>query len=129
MQIPTYNEEALKELNETVDVGLGGEDWDLVCAYPSRVGEFCDAYECEQLSANAKVAFMQLIVASYDEYLKEQASDVELQQRLFDLLNVDFDLHRDTILYWSSLEHDDLFSPFAISSLMRDIWQRHSKDA
>jgi hypothetical protein len=130
MQIPTYNAKALKELGETIYLpDLGVEDWDLICADASRVCEFCDAYECEELSAEAKVALMQLIAASYSEHLKEQGSATEVEQRVTDLLEADFDIHQDTILYWSGKDSDGLGHPFAISPLMRGILQRRNHAA
>lgn len=100
---------------------LGGEDWDLVFADPDRVGEFCDAYEGGSFSAMDKAAIMQLIVASYDQHLRNPRPDDKLEARIHRSLTQDFDLHQHTIEYWSKLKSHNPEVLWKVSPLMRRI--------
>jgi hypothetical protein len=100
---------------------LGGEDWDLTFADASRVYEFCDVYEKGALADGEKAALMELIVASYDQYLDGANPQADLEARLLKLLKGDFELHEHTIVYWSKLSSHDPSVLWAVSPLMREI--------
>lgn len=103
----------------------GGEDWDLINADAERVEEFCRVYESEPLSRDDRAALMELIVASYDERLRqdgradERADDLEA--RIARLLKRDFGLHRHTIEYWSAIDSPDPRGAWLVTPLMRRI--------
>ena len=108
---------------------LGGEDWDLIFADPGRVAEFCDVYERGELSADEKAALMELIVASYDQNLRGANHQSGLESRISGLLTEDFELHKNTIEYWSKLKSHNPAVLWKVSPLMRKILRERVGEA
>lgn len=110
-----------------IDIEAGGQDWDLVCADPDRIKEFCDIYERESLNDVEKSELMMLIVASYDEDL-ERGNQSEFDwQRIVRLLETEFALHKEIVEYWSLTEETDAENVFPVTPLMRKVWHRHNQ--
>jgi hypothetical protein len=130
MHTPT--DETCKTLGQLFDDSpfVGGEDWDLIFADSNRVSEFCDFYENKSLNADEKIALMELIVASYDDYLSE-AKDLKdsLEERISNLLEQDFELHKNTIIYWSALQSHDPNSLWSVSPIMRNVLLKYNGEA
>ena len=99
------------------------QDWELIYADSQRVEEFCELYEVRSLSDPDKFALMQLIVSSYDRYLgHEPEADRKTEPRIARLLEKDFELHKPTIEYWSSLRpHAKVGS---VTPLMRRVLEK-----
>jgi hypothetical protein len=120
-------EEALERLGQLLNIiPLGGEDWDLMFADPSRIEEFCATYQKFQLSADAKTALMALIVASLDRYLSERELSGDLKDKITELIRNDFPLHRHTVEYWSKLKAPNPDRLWAVSPLMRQILRENN---
>ena len=119
----------LGELRDLLGIEyLGSPDSDLVGADPTRVGEFCDVYEHATLDNPQKTAVMALIVASLDCFFADGLSNPNLENRVSRLLRRDFNLHKETVRYWSKLEplreNENLW---AVTPFVRNIWQEHSE--
>ena len=125
------NPHTLEKLGALLEIpDLGGEDWDLIYADSHRVEEFCDVYEHSSFSESEKFALMELIVASYDRHLWDvQHEDLTLESRIERLLDLDFELHLQTIEYWSALKSPYPDSLRAVSPLMRRLIKKRETDA
>lgn len=127
---PTAN--AIRRLNEMLHLPQSGQDWEIEVADSSRLVEFCDAYEACVSDTEGRFALMCLIIASYDEYLREYGQDNRdsiLEERIYHLISRDFYLHKHTLEYWCLLdvtdEEEDWDKPewvFAVTPIMRNIW-------
>ena len=110
-----------------IDLYECGQDWDLTCADPMRITEFCDIYEREALSDFDKRELMRLIVASHDDAISGGIASDVIWQRIVRLLEADFPNHKEIVEYWSLLKESDAKNVFPITLLMREVW-RHSID-
>ncbi|MBD2198335.1 MULTISPECIES: hypothetical protein [Calothrix] len=127
---PTAN--AIQRLNEMFHLTQYGQDWEIEVADSSRIAEFCDGYENFVLDSEGRFALMCLIIASYDEYLREYGQDIRdpsLEERISRLIGKDFYLHKHTLEYWClhnvTAEEEDWDNPewvFAVTPMMRKIW-------
>lgn len=104
-----------------IDLYECGQDWDLLCADPDRVEEFCDIYERESLGEFDKRELMRFIVASYDEAIDRGTASEFVWQRIARLLESDFFIHKEVVEYWSLLE--DNVNVFPITLAMREVWR------
>ena len=110
-----------------IDLYECGQDWDLLCADPNRVEEFCDIYERESLDEFDKRELMRLIVASYDEAIDTGNSSEQVWQRIVRLLKAEFLIHEEIIDYWSLPEESDEKNFFPITLQMREVWRSSNK--
>ena len=110
-----------------IDLYGCGQDWDLTCANPERVEEFCDIYERESLSDFDKRELMSLIVASYDDAIYTGTPSEQTWQRVRRLLEAEFPIHEEIVEYWSLPKESDSNNVFPITPLMREIWNRFNK--
>lgn len=111
------------------------QDWEVEVADARRVGEFCDAYEGTTLSIEEKFALMALIIASYDDYLRDTPPtrrNQSLEDRIRRLLTENFPLHAHTVEYWCCLDEETWANPadpddpdngFLVTPLMRRVWR------
>lgn len=107
-----------------IDLYECGQDWDLTCADPMRIEEFCDIYEREPLSEFDKRELMRLIVASYDDAVSGGIASESVWRRVARLLETDFTIHKEVIEYWSLLKETDAKNVFPITLIMREVWRR-----
>jgi hypothetical protein len=119
----------LDRISDLIGINLYGcgQDWDLTCADPERVEEFCDIYECESLSDFDKRELMRLIVASYDDAICIGMPSEQIWQRVRRLLEAEFTIHEEIVEYWSLPKESDSNNVFPITLLMREIWSRFNK--
>jgi hypothetical protein len=110
-----------------IDIEACGQDWDLVCADPDRIEEFCDIYERESLNDVEKSELMRMIVASYDQDLERGSRSESVWQRIVRLLETEFALHKEIVEYWSLPEETDAENVFPVTRLMREVWHRHNR--
>jgi hypothetical protein len=132
---PTAN--AIQRLNEMFHLPQYGQDWEIEVADSSRLAEFCNAYETFVLDSEERFALMCLIIASYDEYLREYGQntcDTNLEERIYRLICKDFYLHKHTLEYWClhdvTDEEEDWDNPewvFAVTPIMRKIWNSYQQ--
>ena len=64
---------------------------------------------------------MELIIASYDDWLEKNQFDPSLEGRIAKQLSEDVDLHAWTIQYWGRL-HEPESKGWDVTPLMRRIW-------
>lgn len=104
------------------------QDWPIEVSDPTRLTEFRNYYD-QQTDPLVLFDTMQLALASF-----EDAADDEVASRWFDrTLCRDFPLHGHTVAYWAALDREqddpglrssDPEAVFAISRLLRDVWER-----
>jgi len=99
------------------------QDWDIELADAARVEEFCDVYERQFWAEQEKSDLMRLIVASYDDALREGKVENQMWERISHLLKRDYDLHKDTIQYWSLMDEEDEENLFPATSFVREVWR------
>ncbi len=117
---------AIDQLNRLLDLPYGGweQDWEIELADPKRVNEFCKLYDTGELDTETKFTLMLLIVASLDDLLREESVDsATAVQRVEQLLRRDFILNLHTVEYWCQLEETDAENVFAVTPLLRRVWQ------
>lgn len=113
----------------TVDLRLsvteGGQDWAIEVADCERTAEFLDYYETQPLGERERYWLLELIVASFDDYLNFQGPDEQMTARVRRHLIESFDAHRDEVEYWACLNEPET-ARFAITPLMRELceWDR-----
>jgi hypothetical protein len=129
---PTNN--AIQRLTQMFQLPGYGQDWEIEVANSSRVLEFCNAYEKVILDAEGRFALMCLIIASYDDYLRDcnfrgNTRNPSLKEYIYHLICADFILHKNTVKYWCVFdvtdEEEDWDNPewvFAVTPMMREIW-------
>jgi hypothetical protein len=71
----------------------------------------------ESRTAQEKSEKMRLLVAPFDEALKTDKAASAMWERISRLLKLDYDLHKDTIGYWSLLVEDDRNNLFLVTPL------------
>jgi hypothetical protein len=101
------------------------QDWNVELADHTRLGEFCSLYESSQIGNDTRFALMQLIIASLDDWywLADGASrHEEGPARVERLLRRDFMLHLHTLDYWRVKEEADPDNVFAVTPLVRRVW-------
>jgi hypothetical protein len=84
-------------------------DWAVTVTDPSRLQEFIDGYKSFTWTVDEKYALMIIIVASYEEALKECTANEPTWNEIRSLLINDLNIHIDTIINWSLKDED--FSP------------------
>ena len=117
---------AIDRLNQLLNLPYHSsmQDCDIELADAKRVGEFCDLYETGDLDSDEMFLLMELIVASLDDLLNDEAiENVSAVQRVMFLLRRDFVLHFNTVAYWSSLDETDETNVFAVTPFIRQVWQ------
>ncbi len=97
------------------------QDWWLEMADENRIAEFCDVYESAELTDIEKFCLMELITASYEDYLVDEHNEV-LWERIARLLRQDWNLNKATVEYWSLFDEDDPANVFRPTPFMRLLW-------
>ncbi|HMN81092.1 MAG TPA: hypothetical protein PKA20_14320 [Burkholderiaceae bacterium] len=100
----------------------GGQDWAIEVAEGARTAEFLDCYETRLLDEDERHYLLELIIASLDDHLNHIGPADDLSGRLRHHLLTSFDAHRYSVKYWAQLD-DPEATRFAVSPLMREIWQ------
>jgi len=105
------------------------QDWDLLVADPTRVSEFVSTYEKASLLADeTKFALMEVILASFDDLVREGGRANEVARRIRIILDAEFTLHAYSIYYWClwnegyKPDEDRIFS---ITLFMREVWMEN----
>jgi hypothetical protein len=103
---------AIQSLDSALGLPPSGQDWEMEVADPRRVSEFLDLYESGKLDEDGRFSLMSLVVASYDELLRESGDrDQRLWARIRRYLLDHFDVHAYTVQYWSFPDEDDDYDP------------------
>lgn len=99
------------------------QDWDVQMADPARCRDLITLYD---LSSDAieRIALMQIMVASFEEYLDQHEPDLEVEQMLRERLVNEWTLHQSTIEYWANIALPENDS-FNVTPLMRGLIRSH----
>lgn len=121
---PRYSSaDAIARLTQLLNLPDWGQDWEIEVAAAARVGEFLDVYESHTLEEDERFALMELIIASYDDLLREGRTDEAERHggRLRRHLLEHFDLHGYTVQYWALPDEDDAENVFPVTPLVRQV--------
>jgi hypothetical protein len=113
--------EILEPLSKKLSLPYIGieQDWDIEMADSKRVNDFLKFYQQNILSVDEKVAVMSLIIASYEDFLNENAGIDDQWNEIRLMLKSERSIFVDLINYWSlSTEEGDLFQ---ITPLIRNL--------
>lgn len=108
----------------------GTQDWDLTASDSGRIREFLQVYKGDDLSDDEKFALMELIVSSFDD-LAEAGGNINREGLWTDCRHILINecwLHITTIHYWSSLTDQKPSDGFAITELIRPVWESVKTD-
>ena len=118
-----FTKQAIQKLNSSLQLPYEAwmQDWDILLADPTRIREFINIYDRDQLDHDEKFALMSLIISSYNNQLEtEPVAEIENDVRR--LLTRDYEIHKDRIQYWCCF--DSVGSEyFAVTPLMRRLWK------
>lgn len=97
------------------------QDWEYTVADSTRIDELIEFYGNNPLSVEEKFALMIIIISSYDDAIQEKSNDKNTWDRISYYLLRDYNIHANTILYWSDMENENIENCFAITSFMRKL--------
>ncbi len=119
LQFPSAD--AIAFLNRALDLPASGneQDWEVELADKSRIAEFLDFYETNELAPEQRFALMSLVLASLDDLATASQLDESLWQRTALLITRDRKLFDHLVEYWANVHCAD--DGFAISHLVRSI--------
>lgn len=104
----------------SIKVEEWSQDPEIENADNSRVVEFCDVYEKTNLTVSQKEELMKLIIASLDEELDNLVFN-QNWEKVQKLLKADYEIHRETVEYWSHLDEKNEENVFRITPYIRVI--------
>jgi hypothetical protein len=102
-------EQEIRQLSKRLNLVYERQDWGIINADPSRVGEFIQFYDQEPQTEVTRYALEELIIASMNEAIVEGVAD-DCLRRLFNAF-----LSRDAkraalhIRYWGGLQDSEEF--------------------
>lgn len=105
-----------------LEVTEGGQDWAIEVADWERTAEFLDCYETQPLDDEERHWLLELIIASFNEYLRIQGPNELVAARVRRHVIESFEAHRDTVEYWACVREPET-TRFAVTPLMRDVWE------
>lgn len=111
----------LRELIDIPEFGDLEQDWDLIMANAEWVEQLLDFYENEKFNDDEKNILMQLIIASYDDKLDYDKYDYGAETRLTNILEKDFEIHKDIFEYWAC-PYDLEREGWQVTPMLRKIW-------
>jgi hypothetical protein len=107
----------LLELPEGFELG---EDWDLICADSDRLFDFLDVYENTNLTDHERRVLMELIIASFDEWLNTNESDA-VERQIAHYLRENVMLHIWAIKYWGSV-NSSWGEGWNVTPFIKQVW-------
>lgn len=112
---------AINRLAAFLGVSPSGQDWDIENADAARVEEFSETYDRLDLARDERFALMELIVASYDDRVRENTEAPGFDW-IGAALSKDFAIHFHTVRYWSCLDHE-IEDAFRVAPRMRAVYR------
>lgn len=114
---------AIKILNNALELPATGQeqDWDIELADAKRIQEFIDFYSNSDWNEDELFALMSLIIASYDETIREHGHQPEIWEQIAKQLLQQSELHESTLEYWACLDEDIPEYRFYISPYIREL--------
>lgn len=107
----------------TMELNLKGadeytQDWEYEVANVNQLSDYIYLYKNGELNLNEKTTLMRIILEAYNEYITLENYEDTYRKSIELFLRKDYDIHKETIAYWSC-GNEDLTDCFAISSFMR----------
>jgi len=96
------------------------QDWEIECSNPDRVTEFIDYYSLLE-DDDEKFTLMALILGSYEEFHAPNKMNIEIWNKIENILIRDRVLLIDHIEYYSCLEINNEDEWFPITPLIRKV--------
>lgn len=115
--------QAINNLNNALKLPATGQeqDWDIELADAKRIQEFMSLYSERDWSEDELFAFMSLIIASYDDVIREHGHQPETWSQIANLIFQQPTLHRSTLEYWACLDEEIPEYRFHISPYIREV--------
>ncbi len=104
------NRETIESINKILQLPANGneQDWALELADKSRILEFIQILDSNQLSEMGKYAIMELILASYDDYLQDKEDGNNFMwETIKGRLDKDCGIYDEMLNYWALLNEND----------------------
>jgi hypothetical protein len=95
------------------------QDWAIEFADYKRIGEFINVAIDAELNDEEKIAIVELILASFDDYLNYYSDEENIWISIANLLDKDQILHSDILNYWALFNSSDSNDVFAITPFVR----------
>jgi hypothetical protein len=108
-------------LNKLLKLNASGneQDWDIELADYKRVTEFIEIADSANLSLPERYAIVELILASYDDYLTNEGNDEGIWKGIVKVLDAHFELYVDTLNYWALTQETTVNNIFEITPQAR----------
>lgn len=103
------------------EIGIHDQDWTYTIVEPHRIDEYIEAYDTHVTNDDSKFSLMEMIIQTLAD-LKNENLRNEKWEKIFPILNRDFDLHQYTVYYWCCWDNDDINDWWNITPLMRKFW-------
>ena len=100
------------------------QDWGWEVADVQRLDEFITAYQSGELDDDERFTLMEMILQSFENLGDATFTDMRWDL-LRDILDMNIQLHADTVWYWARPGTDDPEQQFAITPVVRPIWDKH----
>lgn len=100
------------------------QDWEYEVSDPKRIKEFIEYYIQKKLTTDEKFTLMMVIISSCDDAIIYGLFDEQLWKEVVDILLRDWEIHKETINYWSSDEEKDIEDCFVITPLIREVLEK-----
>ena len=116
------SKKSVKEISSELSLPIIGteQDWDIELADSSRISEFLDYYRNNDFSVEKRIAVMELLIASYDDFLNVKDSEVDSRwKEIKSILKSEKIIFKELVYYWASFE--DEVDQYQISPLLRDL--------
>ncbi len=122
------NQSAIEYISKELDLPYSGleQDWDIEMANHKRINEFILVYSNRKknYSENDKIAFMALIIASFNDMLSDKCIEVSARgvwQEIRLLMEDDLNLFIDIISDWALLNETGSRNLFLVTPYAREI--------
>ena len=96
------------------------QDWEIEVANSEYLSEYIEYYNSHILNQNEKHTLMWSTLEAYNDFLTLNPYDNKYWSMIKENIIKDYDIHEDTIQYWSC-ERDELVDSFALTYLIRNI--------
>lgn len=113
----------IKSLNNYLNLPATGneQDWELELADRSRLSEFIDFLVKMPLEQQEKYALFSLIIVSYDDFLLyENDDELEIWNKIVDIIHQDKILYIDVFNYWALWNETSSNDLFKVTPLIRN---------
>lgn len=117
--------EPCKKLIRDLDLNPGDEytqDWTCEAADYRKLEMFLSYFEEIFLKSEEKRALIELILDSYESYVKIFDFNLKYSKKIKQILKKEYDLFKDIIQYWSC-EGEELENSFLITPLVRSVME------